>query len=185
MPTAPASSHEDAGRHGLEAFDVAAEFVGPDGGLVAEGDGNGVHDVGAARHDGVAVLLGEIEAVVAAEFHVAQDHLVGVALQKDETRVDDVLARGAPVDEFAGVLGEHGDRRNVEEIGVGVLDDDVGLFLRNDPEFGLRGGEGRFGVEPLLRPGAVAEDFAHFVGAEEEAVDLAVDGGGGHEDSPE
>ena len=162
-----------------------------------------MHDVRAAGHDGVAVLFGEVQAVFTAKFHVAKDHFVGVALQKDETRVDDVLARGAPVDEFAGVLGEHGlegleerndrdgrlvefaDRRNVEEIGVGVLDDDVGLFLRNDPEFGLRGGEGRFGVEPLLRPGAVAEDFAHFVGAEEEAVDLAVDGGGGHENSPE
>ena len=161
-----------------------------------------MHDVGAPRHRGVAVLLREIEAVLEAKLHVAQDDLVSVALQKNDAGIDDILARGTPVNEFTGAirknrlkglqkgndrnggLVELADRRDVKEFGLGVFIDEIGLFLRNDAEFGLCFGQSGLVVEPLLSSGTIRERFTHFVRGKHATVNLAVDGGRGHNETP-
>ena len=124
--------------------------------------------------------------------HVAQDHLISVAFEQHQTRVHDILARRTPVYEFARVIRKHfleglqkrdnrngalvelADRGQIKQIGIGVLVNNVGLFLRNHAEFALRFGQSRLGVKPFLCPGLVAENFTHFVRAEQKAVNDAV-----------
>ena len=189
---------EHAILHRFETFDVASEFISPNGSLVAERDRNGMHDVRTAGLSGIAILLGQRQAVLKALLHVAQDHLISVAFEQHQTRVYDVLARRTPVYEFARVIRKHlleslqkrdnrdgalvelADRGQIKQIGIGVLVNNVGLFLRNHAEFALRLGQSRLGVKPFLCPGLVTENFAHFVRAEQKAVNDAVNCAGSH-----
>ena len=95
---------EHAILHRFETFDVASEFISPNGSLVAERDRNGMHDVRTAGLSGIAILLGQRQAVLKALLHVAQDHLISVAFEQHQTRVHDILARRTPVYEFARVI---------------------------------------------------------------------------------
>ena len=91
-------------------------------------------------------------AVLKALLHVAQDHLISVAFEQHQTRVHDILARRTPVYELARVIRKHfleglqkrdnrngalvelADRGQIKQIGIGVLVNNVGLFLRNHAE---------------------------------------------------
>ena len=189
---------EDTRSHLFKAGDVAAEFVSPDSGLVAEGDRHSVDNVRTAGHRGGAILLRESETGLQAGLHVAENDLVGVAFKEDHAGVDNVLARGAPVNEFTGMirknrlesaeqrhdrdrgLVEFADRRDVKELSLRVLIDHVSLILRNNAELTLSLSKSGFRVEPLLGPGLVAPNLAHFVRAEHRTVDLAINCGRRH-----
>ena len=141
--------------HLFETGDVAAEFVSPDSGLVAEGDRHSVDNVRTASHRGGAVLLRESETGLQASLHVTEDDLVGVALQQYHPGIDNVLARGAPVNEFTGVIRqnrlesaeqrhdrdrgliEFADRRNIKELSLREFIDHVSLILRDNAELTL------------------------------------------------
>ena len=151
-------------------------------------------DMGASRHREVFVLFRLLQEAFLTDFEVAQDYVVSVALQEDDSRVHDVLARRAPVDELSRVVRQHrfegaeqrhdgdgalvvfADGGDVEKLGLRVLVDRVGLLLRDDAELALRFRKRRLGIEPLLGPALVAPNLSHFVRAEHAPVNLAVNG---------
>ena len=74
-----------------------------------------------------------------------------------------------------GALVALADRRDVDEVGLRILHDDVGLLLRDDAELALRLCQSRFRIQPFLHPGLLREDLIHFLRTKQETVDLAVD----------
>ena len=184
---------EDAFLHALEALDLAAQFIGPDGCLVAECDGDGMDDMRAAGFRRITVFLDELEDGLEACLSIAQDDIIGIALQENHARVDNVLARSTPVHVLAGMLRQdflegieerHNrdgalvaltDGRNVDEVGLRILHDDIGLLLRDDAELTLSLCQSCFRIQPFLHPGLLREDFIHFLRTEQETVNLAVD----------
>ena len=155
-------------------------------------------NVRTAGHRGGAILLRESETGLQAGLHVAEDDLIGVAFEKDHAGVDNVLARGAPVNEFTGMIGkdrlesaeqrhdrdrgliEFADRRDIKEFSLCVFIDHVSLILRDNAELTLSLGKSGFRVEPLLGPGLIAPNLAHFVRAEHRTMDLAINCGRRH-----
>lgn len=83
---------------GRQAREVAVDGGEPDGGFVAEGDGQGVLEVGAAGHGGVAVADGEAGEGGLELGEQALDDGEALFDLQDRGEVHDVLGGGAPVD---------------------------------------------------------------------------------------
>ena len=179
---------------------MARQLVQPHGALVAEGNGQGLHAMGAARHGRVPMGPGQPRQLLAHGRHVAHDHgMHFLELQRD-AGVDHVLGGGAVMQPLAVVaaaarlqllerrhqgvfdaadLGRHlGD---VDVVGLGLGADLAGRLGRDDAELGLGLGQGRLEIQPLLDAVLLGEDGAHFIGAPVVLERLHIENGNGHD----
>ena len=142
----------------LEPFGMAIEHGEPDRDLVAEGDGQRVLQVRAARHRRVAVLSREARQDGAQGREILFHDAQALAQLEDHRGVHDVLGGGAPMDEAAGLaalLGELVDQRQdgiAHDIGLAAQMLVVEGSRVAQPGNLLRGG-GRDDAAPRLRPG--------------------------------
>ena len=65
-----------------------------------------MHNVSTSSHHCVVVFLGEIKAVSQACLHIAQNHLIGITLQKHHASVDNILTRRTPMNKFPSIVGK-------------------------------------------------------------------------------
>ena len=108
----------------VQPVDAALQLVGPDGGLIAKGDGQGLDVVGAAHHGGIGMALAQVQ-------HGGLDaHQLGAGQGKHAAQgqshggVHDILGGGAQMDVLAALRSrrrlqqaEHGDH-GVSGLGV-------------------------------------------------------------------
>ena len=149
-----------------KARGMAVEGGEPDCRLVAEGDRQGVLQMGAAGHRGVAIAAGEVGEVAARRREISLDQLEPGADLQHHGGVHDVLGGGAPMQPapgLAGPIGELADQwqdRIADRLGLALqareversgrfgdcrrrFGDGRGRFGRDDPEPGLGAGERR------------------------------------------
>jgi hypothetical protein len=178
-------THEDA-RAGLpQTLLLPVHLVQPNRRLEAEGDGNGVLAMGAARHDRVPVGLRQMGERVPDGVQVIDHQPVGVLDLEHQTGVEDVLARGAPmhvpggrgrdhltegVDErdhrIPGSVEFRLHRLEVESVDAGGSGDLLRLRGRNDTELGFGLGQRRLDIEPALLGPPIFPDGPHGRGPE-------------------
>ena len=190
-------------RHLVQAFALTADFVDPDGDLVAEGDRQGLLAMGAPGHRCVAVIPRQFDAIGFEFIQTVADQCDRVLHLQNKTGIHDVLGGRPPMDVLARLLvalgfalcGHGTDQRHDGMAGaghfvtdgveivqrhVGRLGDLRGRTFGNDAEGRFGAGQGRLHVEKFLQGRGVVEGRAHGGGGKLVAVKDAVDAGNGH-----
>ena len=184
--------YKDPVIHGFHTLDVTTQLICPNSSFITKCDRNGVHYMGAACHGHIPVFLDKFQDALLASFQIPEDNIVSITLKKYQSRVHDILTGSSPVNILAGIIRqdcleslqqwhdsngafiELANGRNVNKFSLSVFIDNIGLFFRNNPQLCLSCGQSSFRIQPFLYPGLVAENLPHFVGTEQETVNLTV-----------
>ena len=155
----------------------------------AKGSGERLLEESASDDGSVAMFVGESGEGVAEGVELGKNYVGCRAKLADQAGVDDVLARGAPMNEACGfgvVFGHelselfdegdghvggggdgHGEGVEVEMFGAAVCGDYAGRRGGNKARFGFRAGEGGFEIEHGLDVGRVGKERLNGAGIEE------------------
>jgi hypothetical protein len=163
---------------------VPVEHREPDGGLVAEGDGQRLLQVGAAGHGRIAIALGEAHEDAANLSEVGVDRRQGVADLQHDGRVHDVLRCRTPMDvaprfaahpaelmherqdRIADELGLLSQQVEVERLGLRTHRDLLRCVGRDHAAAPLGARERHLDLHVARNQGALVEDLPHARGPE-------------------
>ena len=107
---------------------MAEERGQPHRAFVAEGDGQGVLQMGASRHRRVAIAPSELGEMAANRGQVFFDQPESCADLQHDSRIHDVLGRGSPMDVTAVVSCPFGELANERQDRVS---DSLGFLLQS------------------------------------------------------
>ena len=178
---------------------VAADLVGPGGGLPAEGDRTARLAVRAARHHGGPVRHGQLQQSFFDPPQVPPHDAADPPQGQGGRGVGDVLDGGPGVDVLACLLGYHllqgtdqaehgvgglpgllGRVPQVEPAGLRVLGDEAGGAVRDHARRGLGPGQRDDYVEPAPQPALLAEHVPGLGRAPQVLVEGRVGNPGAH-----
>ena len=168
----------------LQPFQMPSEFVGPDGNLIAQGNGHRMLAVSPPRRRHVAVGHGVFQRKAQQFLHMGFNNGLSVFNLQNYRRVHDVLGGGAPMDPFSRFLATYpfeladlGHQRmgrgeesftdgiHVHVFRFGTVFNLLCRFFGNDAQFRFRRGQRHPRAHPVLDQLPVGKNLSHFFGA--------------------